>query len=57
MIEVKWGEDRQSEAQKMYQARIEKAGGIYLIIHKFEEFYEWYMARGKTQIQKKISRP
>ena len=45
MIEVKWGKDRQSEAQKRYQARIEKAGGIYLIIHKFEEFYEWYMAK------------
>ena len=45
MIEVKWGKDRQSEAQKRYQARIEKAGGIYLIIHKFEEFYEWYMVK------------
>jgi hypothetical protein len=42
-VEVKWGKDRQSEAQKKYQASIEKAGGIYLIIHKFEEFYEWYM--------------
>ena len=42
-VEVKWGKDRQSEAQKKYQAKIEKAGGIYLIIHKFEEFYEWYM--------------
>ena len=45
MIEVKWGRDRQSEAQKLFQAKIEKAGGIYLIIHKFEEFYDWYIAR------------
>ena len=45
MIEVKWGRDRQSEAQKFFQAKIEKAGGIYLIIHKFEEFYDWYIAR------------
>jgi len=45
MIEVKWGRDRQSEAQKVYQAKIEKAGGIYLIIRKFEEFYDWYYER------------
>ena len=45
MIEVKWGSDRQSEAQKVYQAKIEKAGGIYLIIRKFEEFYDWYYER------------
>jgi hypothetical protein len=44
-VEVKWGKDRQSEAQKKYQAKIEKSGGIYLIIHKFEEFYDWYIAR------------
>jgi len=44
-VEVKWGKDRQSKAQKKYQAKIEKSGGIYLIIHKFEEFYDWYIAR------------
>ena len=43
-IEIKWGKDRQSPAQAKYQAEIEKAGGIYLIIHTFDEFYEWYTA-------------
>ncbi|MCX6279016.1 MAG: hypothetical protein NT004_13120 [Bacteroidetes bacterium] len=51
MIEVKWGKDRQSEAQKRFQASIEKAGGVYLIIHKFEEFYEWYMANYPDSIK------
>ncbi len=43
-IEIKWGHDRQSQAQAKYQAEIEKAGGIYLIVHTFDEFYEWYCA-------------
>lgn len=41
-IEVKFGKDRQSQAQKDYQAMIERAGGIYLIARNFDEFYEWY---------------
>lgn len=41
-IEVKFGRDRQSEAQKRYQAEIEKAGGIYYIAKDFEGFYKWY---------------
>lgn len=41
-IEVKVERDRQSEAQRLYQACIEQAGGIYLIVRSFEQFYEWY---------------
>lgn len=41
-VEVKIGKDRQSQAQKDYQAMIERAGGIYLIARNFDEFYEWY---------------
>ena len=37
-IEVKYGKDKQSEAQKEYQARIERAGGEYWIVHTFDEF-------------------
>lgn len=40
-IEVKI-KDRQSEDQKRYQERIEAAGGTYLIVRSFTEFYEWY---------------
>lgn len=39
-IEVKIGKDRQSEAQRIYQQQVESAGGIYLIVKTFEEFYE-----------------
>lgn len=42
-IEVKAGRDRQSDAQKQYQADIERAGGVYIIAHSFDEFYEWYV--------------
>lgn len=41
-IEVKIGNDRQSEAQKQYQSEIEKAGGIYYIARDFTTFIEWY---------------
>jgi hypothetical protein len=41
-IEVKIGTDRQSEAQKEYQDRTEKSGGIYLIAKDFEGFYQEY---------------
>ena len=41
-IEVKIGADRQSEAQKKYQADIERAGGLYVIAKDFTSFVEWY---------------
>lgn len=41
-IEVKTGRDRQSEYQKEYQKKIESAGGIYVIVSSFEQFYNWY---------------
>lgn len=41
-IEVKYGKDRQSDAQKIYQAAIEKAGGVYIIAKTFDGFLEWY---------------
>ena len=41
-VEVKIGRDRQSEAQKKYQDKIERAGGVYLLVHTFDEFMTWY---------------
>lgn len=41
-IEVKYGRDVQSEAQKKYQLAIEAAGGIYIIAREFDTFIEWY---------------
>jgi hypothetical protein len=40
-IEIKQ-KDRQSEVQKQYQASIERAGGIYIIVRNFDEFVEWF---------------
>ena len=40
-IEVKIGKDRQSEAQKNYQAMIERSGGTYFIAKDFDTFLEW----------------
>lgn len=46
-IEVKIGKDRQSAKQREYQKSVESAGGVYLIIRSFQEFYDWYqMAKG-----------
>jgi len=33
----------QSEEQKQYQYEVERAGGIYLIVRDFQEFYDWYL--------------
>lgn len=42
-IEIKFGKDRQSEAQKEYQKRVESAGGEYWIAKTFDQFYEMYL--------------
>ena len=44
-IEVKIGNDRQSEAQKQYQADVERAGGIYFIAKDFTSFVVWFNKR------------
>ena len=41
-IEVKWGKDTQSDAQKEYEHSINKAGGIYLIANNFDDFVNWF---------------
>ncbi len=41
-IEVKIGRDKQSEAQRIYQQKIEQAGGIYWIVKTFDDFYGKY---------------
>lgn len=41
-IEVKIGADRQSEAQRRYQAAIQRAGGLYFIAKDFTSFVRWY---------------
>lgn len=44
-IEIKCeatGDRYQSEAQIKYQKQIEAAGGIYLIVRDFTQFYNWF---------------
>lgn len=41
-IEIKIGRDKQSEAQLKEQARVTRAGGIYVVIKTIEEFFAWY---------------
>lgn len=42
-FEVKIGKDRQSEAQRKYEADVKKAGGFYFIVKDFNQFYELYL--------------
>ena len=50
-VEVKIGNDRQSEAQKRYQERIEQAGGIYIIARSFDGFlHEFFRALRKIDV-------
>ena len=41
-IEVKFGQDQQSVAQKQYQQSIQQAGGIYYIARDLNSFFDWY---------------
>lgn len=41
-IEIKFGRDKQSEDQKIYQKQIEDSGGLYFIATSFPQFYEWF---------------
>lgn len=42
-IEVKIGNDKQSAAQKRYQADVESSGGRYMIARSFDDFYVKYI--------------
>jgi hypothetical protein len=48
-IEVKYGQDKQSEYQKQYQKAIESSGGIYWIAKTFDQFYEMYLQYFENQ--------
>ena len=41
-IEIKVGKDRQSGDKRKYQEAIERAGGVYLIVRSFDEFFQWH---------------
>lgn len=41
-IEIKYGKDRQSTDQKIYQQTIENAGGVYVIVKDFDGFIDWF---------------
>jgi hypothetical protein len=43
-IEIKYGKDRLSEAQKAYRDSIERAGGVYIVVRELDVFYEWLLA-------------
>ena len=40
-IKCKATNDRQSEAQKRYQQKVEQAGATYLIVRTFKEFFDF----------------
>ncbi|OJU26842.1 MAG: hypothetical protein BGN92_07130 [Sphingobacteriales bacterium 41-5] len=42
-IEIKIGADKMSEAQHRERARIEAAGGIYLVVKDMQSFYDWFV--------------
>ena len=41
-VELKMKRDTQSKDQEETQRQVEKAGGIYLLIRDFEQFYKFY---------------
>ena len=47
-IEIKYGKDRQSDAQKAYEQSITSAGGVYLIVRTMDDFVTWWDETIKT---------
>lgn len=45
-IEVKIGKDKQGEAQRQEQARIEATSGLYFIAKDFPSFLDWWQEQG-----------
>lgn len=44
-IEIKCaatGDTTQSQEQKNYQQAVEAAGGVYILVHTFPDFYDWF---------------
>lgn len=42
-VKCRFTKDRyQNDAQKAYQKKVERAGGIYIIIRDFAEFKQWF---------------
>jgi hypothetical protein len=41
-IEIKFGRDRQSEAQKVIESEIQGAEGAYLIVRDLDSFVDWF---------------
>lgn len=41
-IEVKGTNGKQTENQKTFEFSLKKAGGIYILVHSFEEFEKMY---------------
>lgn len=42
-VEVKIGDDKQSDAQKTFQAEVERAGASYDIVKSWDDFYKLYI--------------
>lgn len=41
-IEIKIGRDKQSEAQRKVEADIQRAKGLYIIVHNLDEWFNYY---------------
>lgn len=41
-IEIKYGKDRMSDAQKEYQSKMTDIGTPYIVVNNFDDFIEWY---------------
>lgn len=53
-IEVKM-KDSQSEKQKKYQREVEASGGLYKIVHNFDEFMQWYKNVATHDLQSRVN--
>lgn len=49
-IEVKFGKDRMSEAQKQYKESVERAGAVYIIARDFDSFINEFRDICKTRL-------
>jgi hypothetical protein len=52
-IEIKWGKDRLSAAQKKTAQQVESSGGLYVVVHDYDIFWAWFEQQAPQLVNQK----
>ncbi len=52
-LEIKWGADKMSADQKKTAESVQAAGGVYIVIRTYEEFWAWFCEYAPDLVEQK----